>query len=109
MPQAGRETFPERHPVHNGKVSLYNQGLHFCEHPLDTWSYYNPNDGSHYAEVEADGVSDKTAEDSKRVASSLTVKAEIMVPLVGTVREFNAQAAVIRTAAQAVFAERGGR
>ncbi|HJV94870.1 MAG TPA: pyruvate, phosphate dikinase, partial [Albitalea sp.] len=35
------------------------------------------------------------------------VKAEIMVPLVGTVREFNAQAAVIRRTAAAVFAERG--
>jgi pyruvate,orthophosphate dikinase len=35
------------------------------------------------------------------------VKAEIMVPLVGTVREFNAQATVIRCAAAAVFAERG--
>ncbi len=35
------------------------------------------------------------------------VKAEIMVPLVGTVREFNAQAEVIRRTAAAVFAERG--
>jgi pyruvate,orthophosphate dikinase len=40
-------------------------------------------------------------------AQGCEVKAEIMVPLIGTVREFNAQAAVIgRTAAQ-VFAERG--
>ena len=35
------------------------------------------------------------------------VKAEIMVPLVGTVREFNAQAEVIRRTAAAVFTERG--
>jgi pyruvate,orthophosphate dikinase len=35
------------------------------------------------------------------------VKAEIMVPLVGTVREFNAQAAVIRATAAQVFAEHG--
>ena len=35
------------------------------------------------------------------------VKAEIMVPLVGTVREFNAQADVIRRTAATVFAERG--
>jgi pyruvate,orthophosphate dikinase len=40
-------------------------------------------------------------------AQGFDVKAEIMVPLVGTVREFNAQAAVIRTVAAAVFAERG--
>ena len=37
------------------------------------------------------------------------VKAEIMVPLVGTVREFNAQAVVIRRTAEQVFAERGER
>jgi pyruvate,orthophosphate dikinase len=40
-------------------------------------------------------------------ARGIVVKAEIMVPLIGTVREFNAQAAVIRNVAQAVFAERG--
>jgi pyruvate,orthophosphate dikinase len=40
-------------------------------------------------------------------AQGLVVKAEIMVPLVGTVREFNAQAAVIRATADKVFAERG--
>ena len=34
-------------------------------------------------------------------------KVEIMVPLVGTVREFNAQSAVIRAVATQVFAERG--
>ena len=39
----------------------------------------------------------------------IKVKAEIMVPLVGSVREFNAQAAVIRKTAEAVFAERGER
>jgi pyruvate,orthophosphate dikinase len=40
-------------------------------------------------------------------AKGLAVKCEIMVPLVGTVREFDAQAAVIRATAAAVFAERG--
>jgi len=35
------------------------------------------------------------------------IKAEIMVPLVGTVREFNAQAAVIRATAAQVFVQRG--
>ena len=39
----------------------------------------------------------------------ITVKAEIMVPLVGTVREFNAQAKIIRTTAEDVFTERGER
>ena len=40
-------------------------------------------------------------------ARGVDVKAEIMIPLVGTVREFNAQAKVIRLAAAAVFAEHG--
>ncbi len=42
-------------------------------------------------------------------AKGAQVKAEIMVPLVGTVREFNAQAALIRRTAEQVFAERGER
>ena len=33
-------------------------GFHFCEHPLDTWNYYKPLNGSRYADVEGDGVSD---------------------------------------------------
>ncbi|HMY06163.1 MAG TPA: pyruvate, phosphate dikinase [Accumulibacter sp.] len=40
-------------------------------------------------------------------AKGYDVKAEIMIPLVGTVREFNAQAKIIRATAAAVFAERG--
>jgi pyruvate,orthophosphate dikinase len=40
-------------------------------------------------------------------AKGAELKVEIMVPLVGTVREFNAQAAVIRRTALQVFAERG--
>jgi pyruvate,orthophosphate dikinase len=40
-------------------------------------------------------------------AKGIDVRCEIMVPLVGTVREFNAQAAVIRAVAAQVFAERG--
>jgi pyruvate,orthophosphate dikinase len=42
-------------------------------------------------------------------AKGAEVKVEIMVPLVGTVREFNAQAAVIRRTAEQVFTERGER
>ncbi len=42
-------------------------------------------------------------------ARGIDVRAEIMIPLVGTVREFNAQARVIRQAAEAVFAAHGER
>jgi hypothetical protein len=64
----------------DGTLSLCSRGIHFCEHPLDTWTYYKPLDGSRYAEVEADGVSDESRDDTKRVAQSLTVKAEIKIP-----------------------------
>lgn len=40
-------------------------------------------------------------------AAGIAVKVKIMVTLVGTVREFNAQAEVIRRIAATVFAERG--
>ncbi|HET9978303.1 MAG TPA: pyruvate, phosphate dikinase [Burkholderiaceae bacterium] len=40
-------------------------------------------------------------------AKGAVVRVEIMVPLVGTVREFDAQAGVIRAVAAKVFAERG--
>lgn len=42
-------------------------------------------------------------------AKGIIVKPEIMVPLIGTVREYNAQAAVIRRTAELVFAERKDR
>jgi hypothetical protein len=65
--------------THTGDLSLCSSGLHFTEHPLDTWSYYKPT-GSRFAEIEADGVSSQTERDSKRVAQSLTVKAELKIP-----------------------------
>jgi len=65
--------------THNGTVLLCDSGLHFCEHPLDIWTYYKAN-GSRFAEVDAEGVSDNTEKDSKRVAKSLTIKAEIKIP-----------------------------
>jgi hypothetical protein len=66
--------------THQGTISLCNQGLHFVEHPLGAWSYYKPLDGSRFALVEADGVSDETRDDTKRVAQSLTIKAEVKIP-----------------------------
>ena len=66
--------------THSGPVKLCSQGFHFCEHPLDALSYYKPLDDSRYAEVDADGVSDQTGNDSKRVAQSLTIKAEVKIP-----------------------------
>ena len=75
----------------NGEPLLCSAGLHFVEHPLDALSYYKPNDGSRYAEIEADGVTDQKKDDSKRVATSLTVRAEIKIP------------SLVRAAVQFVF------
>ena len=65
---------------HNGKVSLYNQGFHFCENPMDTWGYYDLFDGK-FAEIEAEEVDDKKSEDSKRVAQKITIKAVLDLPM----------------------------
>ena len=75
----------------NGEPLLCSAGLHFVEHPLDALSHYKPNDGSRYAEIEADGVTDQKKEDSKSVATSLTVRAEIKIP------------SLVRAAVQFVF------
>ena len=61
---------------HEGPVELCNSGFHFCEYPLDVFTYYPPT-GSKFAVVEAGTVSDEKGDDSKRVARSMTVKAEL--------------------------------
>jgi hypothetical protein len=61
---------------HTGEIKLCGSGLHFCENPLDLFGYYAPAD-SKFATVEASGVSKDTDSDSKRVARSLNIKAEI--------------------------------
>jgi len=60
----------------NGTPKLCEKGLHFCEDPLDVLAYYAPCE-SRFAEVLADGVTDETEDDSKRVSKSLTIEAEI--------------------------------
>lgn len=62
--------------VHTGDLSLCNSGLHFCEHPLDTFDYYTPG-SSRYATVESSEVSEEKSTDSKRVAKRLRVVAEL--------------------------------
>ncbi|HET9146151.1 MAG TPA: hypothetical protein VFN81_08705 [Sphingomicrobium sp.] len=61
---------------HAGAVELCKSGFHFCEHPLDVFKYYPPAT-SRFAEVEAEGVSDKKDGDTKRVCKRLVVKAEL--------------------------------
>ena len=63
--------------THKGDLRLCNSGFHIVENPLDALSYYSAARGNRYAEVEADGLSDQTESDSKRVCSSLHIGAEI--------------------------------
>lgn len=62
--------------THDGPLKLCSSGFHFVENPLDAFGYYGPSDG-HYAEVVARDVSSNTDSDSKRVARSLKVIAEV--------------------------------
>ena len=64
--------------THTGDVELCHSGYHYVENPLDVFSYYAPSD-SKYAEIEADGVSESTDSDSKRVCKRITIKAEISI------------------------------
>jgi hypothetical protein len=63
-----------------GEPSLCENGLHFCEHPFHVWDYYGPAT-SRFCAVESDSVNpEKACDDTKRVASSLRVCAEIGIP-----------------------------
>jgi hypothetical protein len=55
---------------------LCERGIHFCEYPLDCFEYYPPG-VSRFAEIEAEDVSHKTANDTKRVAKKITVESEL--------------------------------
>jgi len=61
---------------HDGDLSLCESGLHFCEHPLDCFSYYPPAT-SRYCEVSTDCASTEKSNDTKRVTKKLTIGAEI--------------------------------
>ena len=58
------------------KAKLYDNGFHACEAPLDCFGYYRPSD-SVYHEVELDGVTDETGDDSKRVGSKIKIGARL--------------------------------
>jgi hypothetical protein len=60
-----------------GEVKACQNGLHFCENPLDVFGYYNPAD-SRFAEVESRGDTAKeNGGDSKVATSKLFISAEI--------------------------------
>ena len=61
------------------RAKCCEEGGHACEHPLDCFSYYSPNE-SVYHEVELDGDIDKEgSSDSKVAATKLTVGARLTI------------------------------
>lgn len=65
------KTFEEKEAV------LCEKGLHFCEYPLDVFTYYAPAN-SKYALIKAENISKQKADcDSKRVCKKLEVEKEI--------------------------------
>ena len=67
--------------THDGEVNLCATGFHFCENPLRILGYY-PAAGSRFAEVEADGIGDKSDPKDKSVSKTITVKAELSLSAV---------------------------
>ena len=58
------------------KPKLCNNGFHACEAPIDCLKYYDPAH-SVYHEVDLDGVTDETSDDTKRVGSKIKVGARL--------------------------------
>ena len=65
---------------HNGKVMICDAGFHSCEYPLDVFNYYHPAD-SRFAVVKASGKLSRHEGDSKVASATLTVEAEIGLPV----------------------------
>ena len=57
-------------------AKLCNRGFHACAYPMDVFGYYPPAD-SRYCEVDMNGVTDETGDDSKRCGTEIKVLAEI--------------------------------
>ena len=54
-----------------------SHGFHWCENPLDIWTYYGVADGTRYAEVRPGGAMDRDCDDTKGSSSRITISAEI--------------------------------
>lgn len=60
-------------------AKLCDRGFHACEYPMDVFGYYPPAD-SRFCEVDLNGVTDETGNDSKRCGTEIKVLAEIGIP-----------------------------
>ena len=67
---------PGEEYAHKGEVKACKSGFHFCESPLDVFSYYSPAT-SRFAEVEGGGKTDKKGDDSKVSCETIKIGAEV--------------------------------
>jgi len=66
---------------HEWNVEVCESGFHSCEYPLDVFSYYPPA-SSRFSVVKASGQLSRSKEgDSKIASASLTIEAEMSLPL----------------------------
>ena len=65
---------------HEGKVKACESGFHSCEYPLDVFNYYHPA-GNRFAVVKASGQLSRHENDSKIASATITVEAEIGLPV----------------------------
>ena len=65
---------------HEGKVKACESGFHSCEFPLDVFGYYAPA-SNRFAVVKASGQLSRHEGDSKIACATLTVEAEIGLPV----------------------------
>ena len=73
---------------HKGDAVPCSSGFHFCENPLDVFSYYGPAK-SRYAEVDGNGQMAKHNGDSKVACTEMTIGAEIGVKgIIGSAIKF---------------------
>ena len=64
----------KEHPIRCGAV-----GFHWCENPLDLWSYYDLTT-SRFAEVSASGEHSRDGSDTKVASARLTIGVELQLP-----------------------------
>ena len=60
----------------NKPIRCTENGFHFCENPIDIFSYYSPSDSKFHL-VEGGGQKDTSEEDSKIAVSKIKIGAEI--------------------------------
>src|SRR3990167_8949485 len=68
--------FEEGKTYKTDEVKIFEKGFHFCENPIDCFSYYVPAD-SRFFEVEGTGNIETKGDDSKVACSEIHIEVEM--------------------------------